>query len=229
MRFALIQHTHETTAGNVLPWLKDLEQKKRVQLTHINFANGDQVPQSKDFDAFIFCGGEMHPDQDEKYPHLKGERELIKEALSQNKKVLGICLGAQICAQVLGAKTLPHPKGWEIGWQQVRLHDQEPQNIRVFQFHRYVFDLPMGAKLEASSDWWGCQGFSWKDQLLAYQFHPEAEVSWVLEAAEEPELSQSGNVQKKESLIAETLESQKKAEAWYLNKISQFFKIGNRV
>lgn len=229
MKIALIQHTHETTAGNMLPWLQKLAQSHRLQYEHINIAAGDQIPVAKDFDAFIFCGGEMHPDQDEKYPILVQERALIREALDQGKKVLGICLGAQICAQVLGAKAYPHPSGWEIGWHDIELSEQSPTSVRAFQFHRYIFDLPPTAKLEASNAWWGCQGFSWKDQLLAYQFHPEAEVSWVQEAAHEPELRQNGNIQAPQALLAETNVTQAKAEKWFLNKISEFFKIGNLI
>ncbi len=54
----------------------------------------------------------------ERYPSLLLEKAFISEAIRAGKIVLGICLGAQLIASVLGAK-ITRNKHREIGWHKV--------------------------------------------------------------------------------------------------------------
>ena len=56
---------------------------------------------------------------EEMYPWLWAEKVLIAAAIREGKKVLGICLGAQLIAAVSGARVYPNPQK-EIGFWPVR-------------------------------------------------------------------------------------------------------------
>lgn len=59
-------------------------------------------------------GGPQSPTELEKYPYLKDEIKLVQHAISENKPILGFCLGAQIIGEALGGKTIKSPEK-EIG------------------------------------------------------------------------------------------------------------------
>jgi GMP synthase (glutamine-hydrolysing) len=115
------------------------------------------------------------------YPWLKMEKHLIRRACDENKSVLGICLGAQLIANALGARVYKN-RHMEIGWFPVtfyrnaldpKLASVLPQEINVFHWHGDTFDLPSGAFLLAGSRATENQGFLLKKNVVALQFHTE--------------------------------------------------------
>ena len=92
-------------------------------------------------------GGVMSVYEENKYAWMKAEKEFIKKSIEANKKVLGICLGAQFIAEVLGAKVFSHTKK-EIGWFELEkvlqhtLTDKLPQTFTTFHWHGDTFTLP---------------------------------------------------------------------------------------
>lgn len=114
-------------------------------------------------------------------PWLEEEKRFIDGAIREGKKVLGICLGAQLIADVLGAKVYPGPEK-EIGWfpvtlseaaQESRLFAEVPHEIIPLHWHGDTFDLPKGASRLASSELTPNQAFSLGTTVLALQFHLE--------------------------------------------------------
>ncbi len=61
--------------------------------------------------------------EEDKFPWLKKEKEFIKKAVENNKTILGICLGAQLIADVLGAKVYKN-QSREIGWFPIKLTEE---------------------------------------------------------------------------------------------------------
>jgi len=61
-----------------------------------------QLSGNEDFDGLIIMGGPMGVYEADKYPFLKVEMELIRKAVSENKPVLGICLGSQLLSAFSG-------------------------------------------------------------------------------------------------------------------------------
>lgn len=128
---------------------------------------------------------------DTRHPWLIDEKRLIEGVLRSEKPVLGICLGAQLLADVLGAPTYPGPHA-EIGWFDVTAAPESrrhpvgqvlPDRFETFLWHGDTFDLPTGALRIAGSAAFANQGFLW-GPAMALQFHLEVRPDWVRRIAD---------------------------------------------
>jgi GMP synthase (glutamine-hydrolysing) len=124
----------------------------------------------------------MSANDESAHPWLVPEKSLIGHAIAEQKVVLGICLGAQLIANVLGA-TVCRNRFPEIGWFPVRLTDAArssdvfgflPEIVRVFHWHGDTFDLPSGATHIAESEACANQAFVYGSGVIGLQFHPES-------------------------------------------------------
>lgn len=181
----------------------------------------------------------MNVDQEEQHPWLRAEKDWIRAFLqpsdntaAKNKKVLGLCLGAQLVAEVLGARVGKSAE-WEAGWQTVNwFGDQDfapsqvpltgQKELRVFQFHGYSFSLPVGAVNLASSECCPNQAFKVGEQVLAFQFHPETTVAWALACAAEPDGPKPSRYVQSPSEIARDNELQPGLQEWYFSKLNNW-------
>ncbi len=178
MHIHYLQHVPFEGLGSIQTWAID----HGHSLSATRFYQNDPLPELKDFDWLIVMGGPMNIYEEEKYRWLKTEKAFIKEAITANKTVIGICLGAQLIADVLGAKVY-QGKHKEIGWFPIELTAEAsnypvfadlPQKITVFHWHGDTFDLPPGAVHLALSE--GCtnQAFIYNHRVLGLQFHLES-------------------------------------------------------
>ncbi len=78
-------------------------------------ASLEPIPDIDENDVLIVMGGPMAVYEMDRYPLLRDVARIIEKAIKKNKRVLGICLGAQLIAHVLGAKVYIGKKE-EIGW-----------------------------------------------------------------------------------------------------------------
>ena len=113
-RVLLILHQAHSTPGRIGRALR----ARGYALDVRRPALGDALPSSMDgHAAAVVFGGPMHLGQTKEHPCLRIEMDWIPLALKSGKPFLGICLGAQMLAQVLGARVRLHPDGWhEIGY-----------------------------------------------------------------------------------------------------------------
>ena len=178
--------------------------KQAIAIRHIAFedlGNLTQVLQQKDYtityleaspgfldglapldpDLVIVLGGPIGADDEQNYPFLIDELRFLERRLAADLPTLGICLGAQLMARVLGAKVYPG-SGKEIGWSSLELSvagQHSPlsylvsENMAVLHWHGDTFDLPPSCTHLASSSKYQNQAFAWGECGLALQFHPE--------------------------------------------------------
>lgn len=177
MHVHYLQHVTFEDLGSIEPVLR--EKGHSISVTQL-FDN-ESLPKVSELDWLIVMGGPMGVHDDSRFPWLKTEKHFIKESIDARKVVIGICLGAQLIAQVLGAKVYKN-KYHEIGWFNIDrnpkitdtiLGDIFPEQIEVFHGHGDTFDIPSGAVPLASSTGTPNQGFVLDNLVIALQFHLE--------------------------------------------------------
>lgn len=131
-------------------------------------------------ELLVVLGGPIGAHEDDRYPFLREELALIETRLAENRPLLGICLGAQLIARVLGASVRPCVEK-EIGFAPLRLTDEGRassllpfDDAPVLHWHGDCFDLPYGATRLAWTPICQNQAFALGANVLAVQFHPEA-------------------------------------------------------
>ena len=164
----------------------------------------DAQPNTDRYHGLIVLGGPMNVMDQHRHPHLVTELRAIESALRQGIPVLGICLGAQLLAHVLGAPVRRHHQQ-EIGWYELattpegredpvlgHLGDSSP----VFQWHGCTYDLPAGAVQLARTETCEQQAFRFGANAYGFQFHLEADEAmidrWLRLPAYREELAAAG-------------------------------------
>ncbi len=177
LRIHYLQHVPFEKPGYIETWAKS----KNHQLSATRLYLDEEFPSLLDIDWLIILGGPMSINEEEKYPWLKAEKEFIKSAIKLNKAVLGICLGSQLIANVLGANVYPNEKK-EIGWFPVNLSiygkihqsfKDFPQTTHVFHWHGDTYDIPPYSIHLFCSEACINQGFIYKKNVIGLQFHLE--------------------------------------------------------
>jgi GMP synthase-like glutamine amidotransferase len=152
------------------------------RLSCTRFCDGDSLPALEDVDWLVIMGGPMSIHDERTYPWLRREKRFIESAIQAHRTVLGVCLGAQLIADVLGARVYAN-RFKEIGWFPIkrtpeagatRVGSAFPEQIDVFHWHGDTFDLPSGAVRLAYSEACTNQAFVYGDRVVALQFHLEA-------------------------------------------------------
>jgi GMP synthase-like glutamine amidotransferase len=160
-------------------------QRRGDDLAVADFSRGIKPPALPGFDAAIVYGGYMSAYDDAASPWLADELRFLESCLGAGKRVLGICLGSQLLARLLGARVYRSPSP-EFGFKRIELTDEgraDPVLGRLarsgegaflgLEWHDDAWDLPAGATLLARSPGWENQAFRYGDQVLATQFHLE--------------------------------------------------------
>jgi GMP synthase-like glutamine amidotransferase len=158
-----------------------------VALKKIALYADDPIPSVNACEAVVVMGGPMGANDELMYPWLKREKRFIEDAIEAQKTVIGICLGAQLIASVLGARVYANDQK-EIGWFPIRKTPQAdgtslgrglPERFSAFHWHGDTFDIPAGAVALAESDACRNQAFVFQNRVLGLQFHLEATPSSI--------------------------------------------------
>lgn len=174
MRLHSLEHEPFEGLANIAVWAKS----KGHSITRTLLFNNEELPDIDEFDWLIIMGGSMNIYEEEKYPWLKEEKSFIAEAIASKKIVLGVCLGAQLIADVLGGKVTKN-KYREIGWFPVKLTKEAkkssifstlPEKFTAFHWHGDTFKIPHGALKIAESDACSNQAFE-LGRAIGLQFH----------------------------------------------------------
>ena len=175
MKAHCIMHVPFEGPGYVEDWFNS----QGIRLIFWKMYESPELPDTGEVDFLLIMGGPMNIYEYGKYPWLQSEKSFIKTCILQGKKVLGICLGAQLIADALGEKVYPGREK-EIGWFPVA-GDKNilPGSFIPFHWHGETFNLPERSDHLASSLVTKNQAFSHNKNVLAMQFHLEVNESLI--------------------------------------------------
>jgi GMP synthase-like glutamine amidotransferase len=203
-----LQHASTEGPGQIANWAA----ANGHTLTGTHWYRGDATPDTAGIDLLVILGGGMNINQHRDHPWLVPEKALIAELIAEGKPVLGVCLGAQLIADVLGGKVYQNGE-LEIGWFPIRvlepvrqhpLFAHFPEEFTALHWHGDTFDLPPGATLLASSEACRNQAFVCQGNVVGLQFHIEVrpeDVRIFVQAETEP-LPNGKYVQTFEEILA---------------------------
>ena len=180
MKAHIIMNDPLAPPGAVGDWLKYNNYESGVTKAYAS----EVFPPVDEFDLLFILGGSVGAYEDDKYEWLKNEKQFILEAIEADKYVVGICLGSQMIAEVLGGRVYKM-QNEEIGWTPISLLpnlsddgqsdllNKVPNEFTVFQYHGDTFDLPDTAQLIGEGTTCRNQLFKYGNKILGLQFHPE--------------------------------------------------------
>ena len=131
----------------------------------------------------VLYGGQYNVFETQEFPFLEDEYQWIRDCLTADIPMLGICQGAQQIAHHLGARVGPlGNKGSEFGYYQIEPTPEAvdcgflDEPLFVTQAHSHTFDIPVGAIRLAGSTLFPNQAFKYGEKVYGLQFHPEVTI-----------------------------------------------------
>jgi len=183
-KLLVLQHVAHELLGTLNPLLK----RAGFRIRYVNFArHPDAEPSLDGYDGLIVLGGPMSVNDANRLSHLTTELKLIEEAMRRDIPVLGICLGAQLIANTLGAAVYRNPEK-EIGWYDVSPTDHASSDPllmelqkteKIFQWHGETFDIPKSTSHLAFSPLCANQAFRYGTKVYGFQFHMEVDAPMI--------------------------------------------------
>lgn len=212
MKIHWLQHVAFEGLGSIEKWA----QEKGHALSCTRLFAGELLPALEAFDLLIVMGGPMGVHDQDKYPWLREEKTFLRRVIAAGKPVLGVCLGAQLLADVLGAQVMANTEK-EIGWFPVERASGVPARVfpeqlervlpvrqTVFHWHGDTFTLPEKAIHLYSSAACVNQAFVYEERVIGLQFHLETTPASVTALVENcrAELGPAPWIQKEEEILA---------------------------
>jgi GMP synthase-like glutamine amidotransferase len=235
MRIHYLQHVPFEDAANIAVWARG----RGYPITRTLLYENEPLPPLDSFDLLAIMGGPMNVYENDAYPWLVGEKRFIRDAIDGGRRVLGICLGAQLVADVLGGRVTGNAEK-EIGWFEVTLTDDARQDSLLagfpprfvpFHWHGDTFSIPPGAVRLARSEACENQAFQYGDRVLGLQFHLEysADSFEQMQANCGEELVEGRYIQKADEMLAapERRQDSERLLKCLLEAMERRFRYGN--
>ena len=178
MRLHCLQHVPFEGPAGIADWAT----RRGHTMTTTHLYAGEPLPNQAAFDWLVVMGGPMGVQDETDYTWLVPEKRFIGASIAVGKTVIGVCLGAQLIAETLGARVSRNPQK-EIGWFPIELTEAGqsspifgflPSVFQVYHWHGDTFDLPPGAVHLARSAACAQQAFLYDRHVLGLQCHLES-------------------------------------------------------
>ncbi|MBP2630495.1 MAG: Glutamine amidotransferase type 1 [Firmicutes bacterium] len=230
-----LQHVPFENPGSILIWAKE----NGHSITSTQLYRNEAFPKQDKFNWLVIMGGPMNIYDEENYPWLADEKVFIRESIAADKVIIGLCLGGQLIADVIGGKVTQNPYK-EIGWFPICLSEEAkksplfsffPEHPVVFQWHGDTFStLPEDAKCIAESEACKHQAFIYKNRVFGFQYHLENTLSIINGLVENcrDEMVPDIYVQTPEELLAhpEYIEKDNKLMNRFLTQLEKMYREG---
>ncbi len=136
-------------------------------------------------DLVVVLGGPIGVYETVEYPFLLEEKHSLAARINAGLPTLGVCLGAQLIADVMGGNVRPTGKK-EIGYSPLTLTKEGRRSILapladvpVLHWHGDEFSIPVGAERLAETPGFPNQAFAFGQHILGLQFHLEADHTQI--------------------------------------------------
>jgi len=180
----IIQNDPEVPPGNFAETIHALNIPYRI----VHPYTGETLPTLSEVSAAIVLGGAMGVHDTEEHPFLVQVKAFIRQCVSTETPLLGVCLGGQLLADLMGGRVRANSPYGEKGTMEVTLTSAGeedplfagiPHDFVTFQWHNDSFEIPAGGTLLASSSACAGQAFRFGAMAWGTQFHPEVDRSIV--------------------------------------------------
>ena len=179
MRILVFKHMPSQNPGVFRDFTSDFG----VTFHEIDLHAGDDIPNLENFDGLWVMGGSMNTSDEDEYPWLKEEKNIIRNAVCEMKMpFFGFCLGHQLFAEALGGEVGPSEKP-EIGIFRIAptangighplIADLPTEPGWVNAHLREVVRPPKTATVLASSKNCANHVMALDSHAFSCQFHPE--------------------------------------------------------
>jgi GMP synthase-like glutamine amidotransferase len=182
MKVHYLQHVPYEGIGSIRDWATTRGYELSGTLMFAEPSGAAGLPGLEGVDLLVIMGGPMNVHDLDEYRWLPVEKDFIRACIGGGKAVLGICLGAQLLADVLGGEVTRAPQE-EIGWHPVeltevgrrlRVFSDFPDRFTTLQWHGDTFSIPLGATHVAFSEAVPNQAFIFdNERVVGLQFHLE--------------------------------------------------------
>ncbi|MBF0633361.1 MAG: type 1 glutamine amidotransferase [Nitrospinae bacterium] len=182
MKIHTLQHVPFEGPANFGEWFTG--RGHTMSYTHL-YERAVELPALESFDFLLIMGGSMSVNDEGEFPWLVDEKRFVEKAINAGKTVVGVCLGAQLIANVLGSRVYRNREK-EIGWFPLRLTEEGMKSrsfkgfsaeFTAFHWHGETFDIPSGAVRLAESSACANQAFEYEGRVVGLQFHLETNES----------------------------------------------------
>ncbi|MDA8711455.1 gamma-glutamyl-gamma-aminobutyrate hydrolase family protein [Alphaproteobacteria bacterium] len=152
-------------------------------ICNISFKNLPLLNQNdiSEFEAIIIFGGKMSANS--KSIHIKNEYKFLSKAIKLNKKIIGICLGAQLIAKFYGSLIKKSKKKEvEIGYRNTKKINNSiiNNNSKFLQFHNEGISINSNMEILSTGNLFDVDAFKIKNnEIYGFQFHPEVNSKMI--------------------------------------------------
>jgi GMP synthase (glutamine-hydrolysing) len=180
MKIHTLQHVPFEGPANFAQWFS---RRGHTMASTFLYERSTALPNVESFDFLLVMGGPMSVNDEAQFPWLVDEKRFVGKAINAGKTIVGICLGAQLIANVLGSRVCRNAEK-EIGWFPVRLTGEGlrsrpfkgfTREFTAFHWHGETFDIPSGAVRLAESGACMNQAFEYDGRVVGLQFHLETD------------------------------------------------------